>query len=203
MAVASQANASFVVPGSANSSDEPVGRRERGRDGHPGEQHQRAHDGQVDGATSGGTSATASEREREREAHARRRAAGRVPIQTPPISEPSAKHASAKPPCAREPCASPNAGIVTSTTPNADAERNDVSMHRAHGRRPERAGTRRRPRRSSAARTGGVSANQIVPIPANAAAATSAAHGGATEAIAATISGPKMKKSSCSQASSA
>ena len=45
--------------------------------------------------------------------------AARVPLQMPPISEPAAKQASANPPWARVACTSANAGMVTSTTPNA------------------------------------------------------------------------------------
>ena len=144
-----------------------------------------------DGATSGGTSASASAREREREAEPRRRAAGRVPIQMPPISEPSAKHASAKPPCAREPCSSPKAGIETSTTPKAAPSANDASMTVRTAGGTERARARmRRPRAPPAARTGGASANQTVPIPANAAAASDRQPRAApTAAIAATITG--------------
>ena len=126
-----------------------------------------------------------------------------MPTQRPPSSEPSAKQESAKPPCAREPCASPNAGIATSTTPNATPIRNVESMTvrtAAEPSAPARDGGRGD---RSTARTAGMSANQIVPIAAKAAAASTAAHGDATTAMAAAISGPKTKNSSCSQASSA
>ena len=53
------------------------------------------------------------------------------------------------------------------------------------------------------ARTTARSANVPVPAPPQTAAASTAAQAGANDAISATTSGPTMKTSSCSQASSA
>ena len=178
MAVPSQANASVVVPGTAERVHEPVGRGESRRDRQAGEQHQGAHDAHR------GSDQRRHEHHRERASAsakrtARRRAGGRVPIQRPPRSEPSAKQERAKPPCAREPCASANAGIATSTMPNAIPIANVESITVRTAAEPS-APALEAGAATSTARTDGASANQTVPTAAKPEAASMAAQGGAT-----------------------
>ena len=159
----SQANASVVVPGSASSPTRPYDAANAGAIGMPAIT-MRPHMTGSDGATSGGTSASREQRRARPRSAMPRRARRRARADPEPADQRAdAKHASAKPPCAREPCASPNAGISTSTTPNAvpSAKHATMTVRTAPDpSAPARDGARAiRP----AARTGGASANQSVP----------------------------------------
>ena len=203
MAVLSQANASVVVPGSGELADEPVGGREAGAIGMPASS-MRAHMTGSEGATSGGMSASASSDEREREAH--RQAARRWARADPDAADERAEREAGEREAALRARAVRLARMracATSTTPNAAPSANDVintvrtaSDPSAPARDAARSDRRRRAR-AARARTRASRPRRTQPP------RRARPRRGATEAIAATINGPQMKKSSCSQASSA
>ena len=93
--------------------------------------------------------------------------------------------------------------MQTSATPNAVPSANDARMTVRTAAEPSAPDRECERRVRSAARTGGVSANQMVPAEQTTAATSTAAHGGPAAASTATITGPTTKNTSCSQASSA
>ena len=93
--------------------------------------------------------------------------------------------------------------MQTSVIPNAVPSANDATMIVRTAAEPSAPARECARRVRTAARTGGVSANQAVPTPHRAAATSTAVQGGPTIANSATSTGPTTKNSSCSQASSA